>query len=930
MASKIQQRPILNPVQSSELRMPSISTGCGVGSNDQSRTQFCKTQLKFNKDVINAVSNLAVKFTNPRPIIIEKLQQPHEKQVQDDAQSLCSSLRFSVVSEDRLNMAVQLAKRDLRKKHLEEQVNDYLYKHKKDKIQTSLRTNHGKKKSANNTPHATNKAEMETVTKPRHQRNQTTKEEFARSGARVYICTSDQSQLRPELPDSPPTRDPGPHLNRNIPSNKSTEEIRRLRKELSKYFQKIEELAKKDKFVDVLDPDEEHRLQIKRQEQATRAARMLYVLQQQVNEIREAIENQSPQKVKHTKKSRAMSQLAAAHRGAVRALQMFVGQLSGQSELQIPAHYKLLGQLIRQLSLCSAKVENDADSSMPETIIDILHQVEDFDSRLEKQHAQNKSSQMLQKAQSVPAPNRKKSSCRHRSNSAERERTSHNRKDNVLCAPEGLFPHKIVEKWHVPESSGPQKCSGEWPPPLLEQQLEQDPPIPDRKARLDGLQHVEAMKKSAVEKIATKKGVLLPHQKQTKTLATRSCFQKATLSSELKKNQGPLKGSRPSSIPGCYNLESQRIPLKKQKIRLGGCVSTPADRSQASLLKEMEEERQDAAGTEAIRLAWLDGETARRMRDLNELCQQETDRIKKISSETVAPNKWIETAEEEIRKRLQPLLDKAQVIHDSWEKKARNKDSSLQQQLSLKVVDRAAGGADILGEKILDELLEDTAQELLRMELKAKVNSEASMKQDGPTLENMLQRMEEMERYQESVRRRMCQIEYADPVSWAENEKQEREFVLIDTQPCAPQPIRIGRILEQSEPMVDIINPRSLKAESLDELEWSGRLEPASILEPLVQKPSKNKQCGTVLAIPQKMVHNIYNYHQKFDLYLRMISHEAIGNFNPWLIAESLAEELMEEGISDVAVEFQDACEEYAEALFTAEFMQPVEHGFSV
>lgn len=71
-----------------------------------------------------------------------------------------------------------------------------------------------------------------------------------------------------------------------------------------------------------------------------------------------------------------MSQLAAVHRGAVRALQMFVGQLSGQSELHIPAYYKDLGQLIRQLSLCSARLENDTDSSMPETVVDILQQVE--------------------------------------------------------------------------------------------------------------------------------------------------------------------------------------------------------------------------------------------------------------------------------------------------------------------------------------------------------------------------------------------------------------------------------------------------------------------------------------------------------------------------------------------------------------------------
>ncbi|XP_051891222.1 protein moonraker isoform X2 [Pristis pectinata] len=932
MATKIQQRQVTNPAQSLGMWMPSISTGHDIGSSDQSRTQFYKTQLKFNKDVINAVSNLAVKFTNPHPIVIEKLRQPCEQQVQDDVQSLRSSMQFSAVSEDRLNVAIQLAKRDLRKKHLEEQVKDYLYKHEKDQLQNSLYLNHGKGKSADNTPHTMSKVEMESITKPRHQRNQATKGELTKSGARVYICTSNQSQVRPELSDSPPTHDPGPHLSQRNLGNKSAEEIRRLRMELGKYFQKIEELAKREKSVNVLDPDEERRMQIKRQEQATRAARMLYVLQQQVNEIQEAIDKQSPHKVKHTKKSRAMSQLAAAHRGAVRALQMFVGQLSGQSDRQIPTYYKELGQLIRQLSLCSAKLETDTDSSIPETVMDILHQVEGFDSLLGTQHAQKKSNQMPQKAQSVSAPNRKRSSCRHRSCSADRERTSPVTKDNVLSAPEGLPPFKIDENWHVPESSRPQQSSRESPPPHLEQQQEEDPPTPDRnaalRAGLEALQRVGALNKSATEKTTTKKGVLLPYHKLKKMPAMRSCFQKATVSSELKKNQGPLKDSKPLSIPACPNpfpMSSKRFPLKKQKTRLGGHISIPADRSQISLLKEMEQERREAAGTEAIRLAWLDSETARRMRELNELCQQETDRIKKMRSEIAAPNKWIEKAEEEIRERLQPLLDKAQVISDSWEKKSRHKDSSLQRQLSSKVADRAAASADFLGEKILDELLEDTAQELLSMELKAKVHSEALVMQDDSTLENMLQRMEEMERYQESVRRRMCQIEYADPVFWAEEEKQEREFVLIDTQPHTPQPIKISRTFKQSESMMDVIKPRSLEAESLDDLECGGRPEPASVLEPLTQKPSKKKERGTALPIPQNMVQNIHNYRERFDLYLKMISHEAVGNFNPWLIAESLAEELMEEGISDVATEFQDACEEYAEALFTAEFMQPVE-----
>lgn len=39
----------------------------------------------------------------------------------------------------------------------------------------------------------------------------------------------------------------------------------------------------------------------------------------------------------------------------------------------------------------------------------------------------------------------------------------------------------------------------------------------------------------------------------------------------------------------------------------------------------------------------------------------------------------------------------------------------------------------------------------------------------------------------------------------------------------------------------------------------------------------------------------------------------------------SLAEELMEEALGDVAAELHGLCEDYAEAVFTSEFLQSVE-----
>ena len=57
-------------------------------------------------------------------------------------------------------------------------------------------------------------------------------------------------------------------------------------------------------------------------------------------------------------------------------MQVFTSQLSAPSEGRVPSHYKELGQLIRQLSLCSAKVEVGQGSAVPETALDILQKLE--------------------------------------------------------------------------------------------------------------------------------------------------------------------------------------------------------------------------------------------------------------------------------------------------------------------------------------------------------------------------------------------------------------------------------------------------------------------------------------------------------------------------------------------------------------------------
>lgn len=85
---------------------------------------YALQQLQFNRNVPAVPENLALRFSNPCPIIIEKLKPSNDQRNLSgiDNSSIKSSGKFSIISEERLKQAIQLAKRDMKRKHLEEQM----------------------------------------------------------------------------------------------------------------------------------------------------------------------------------------------------------------------------------------------------------------------------------------------------------------------------------------------------------------------------------------------------------------------------------------------------------------------------------------------------------------------------------------------------------------------------------------------------------------------------------------------------------------------------------------------------------------------------------------------------------------------------------------------------------------------------------------
>ncbi|CAB1348988.1 unnamed protein product [Coregonus sp. 'balchen'] len=703
-----------------------------------------KSWLLFNAAMPANAYNRATQVGPPAPIVIEKLMPRVEKR--DDLDSTGSSLCFSALSEERLLAAVRLAKRDLRKRR-----------------QESLNSSPIRPQPEETTPIKSNVQQKGVVPK-RRSKTTGTKEEVTRSGAKVLVYTPQKYVSIPPGPDhglSPPTRDPGPRQTASQePHTALSQEVRRLQRELANYIQRIDQLANRGRMViESLEPDEQRRVEVRRQEQAARSARIIYVLQQQVKEIQEDLDKLRSQKIQHTNKSRAMNRLAAAHRGAVRAMQVFTNQLSDMSEGRMPSYYKEMGQLIRQLSLCSAKVET-------------------LDTALSKQKSPAQRRQARVRSSS-PARHRRSP---HRITSPPRPRAHRGpatrglRGPRRAAGPKKSFPDSRA----VPQHQQPPRAT-EPPPQLHRSQV--------LRAGLESLVHLREFREGGGQVPKSQEGALHPDRTKKQGAHVRDAgFQQPTVASRLRVCQHPQKEASvhwiPTSPHSPPKQQQQCSPQKRQEPRclfsplkpssgpseqqLSGVVTAEQDQGLTS-------DRQRQAHNEALRQAWLDRMTMQRLRDLNQLSKDEAERIQRLRSEVGSPTQWAERAEQEARGRLQPLLD--QVL--------------------------AAESAEVLSEALLAELLADAAQAAWTSETDRQTEGLAQLQ--APSLESMLLRMEEMEKDQEAVRRRFATFTYSDPHYWDRGDTTGLQRSAPGSRPVSPQPVRITRPALRHTTTADIV-----------------------------------------------------------------------------------------------------------------------------
>jgi len=405
---------------------------------------------------------------------------------------------------------------------------------------------------------------------------------------------------------------------------------------------------------------------------------------------------------------------------------------------------------------------------------------------------------------------------------------------------------------------------------------------------------------------------------------SRSRLQRTTVSSRLKTNQQPVRDNRAPWVP-----PNPTSPPASPKCAAWLKVKpSPKDATkEQSLQQDKAQEESPLRGAvvqEAVRLAWLDAEACKTLKELQELKAEGSDETQRQS---VSDTQLADKVEKVVLERLKPLLVKAQQrVNSSLEADPQLRDrpsadtATAQPTEEAVAVDRAPRSLRQLGDCLEDAThgpWATTRRRVSELEASAPVGDG----RDSPYLETLMLRVEEMEKYQETVRQRYNKIDYADPHLWMQEGK--TELPAVSERPLSPHPIRITKTPARKDPDVNIVLERPQNGNSLDESVGTDE-GPEKRGAPLVPLPeeSPQKEGRVALRVPPGLRHSISDYCSRFEKYLRLVAHEAVGAFDPWLMAESFSDELVDEALGAVAAELEDACEDYAEAVFTSEFLE--------
>ncbi|XP_072163588.1 uncharacterized protein [Diadema setosum] len=276
---------------------------------------------------------------------------------------------------------------------------------------------------------------------------------------------------------------------------------------------------------------------------------------------------------------------------------------------------------------------------------------------------------------------------------------------------------------------------------------------------------------------------------------------------------------------------------------------------------------------------------------------------------------------------------------------------------SMKEVDK--GYREQITDLLVDEILEDEAKELGRLDEDTMATREAHRIQEAPTFENILQELELIEVEEEQIRRRWRNVKYDDPLGTGSQEGQRSEGGgnvewMQGTPLDANQMERIPEVPTQHTAMV-FSKPVPTTSQETTSSHWQKvqrmeddharhvEEEDALIIPPITmttsqeQRPPASPKAvwesksstasrgsggrGHVpLFVPNDMMKRVEQGRDAFTTHLKRTSHLSYGTFNPWKLIEELSDEIVDDIIAGVTEEVGDVVGHYVDNLYAAEF----------
>jgi len=893
-----------------------------------------QTQLQFN---LRQEQPQQCYVRKPQPIIIEKLMaHPQPKHIDQTGSCKYNQEKLlnnnplqqqaeTMLSSEKLAVAVQLAKMDIRKLKTMLSSNDQVHeneitqeKSKKTQIKTlkddAKRTTALKEKRSTNVeeykkpkryslyyPEAITNNNRLSGNKPNVNSRRTTATD---NQPNVNLRRATTTDNRPNVYSRRTTTTGNDEVQY---ASKEEKELAMLQKDILNYSQTlnniVDRLGNKPYNMNAKNEDgefEEHKKkQTQAEEQKTRSSRMIYTLEHKINQLRD---DQSKQPMKPSKKTAYAQSLASAHRAAVRTLQTFVSHapLYYDTNGSLPSSYQQLAALVQRLihlskDLPSRYTNNNALETIQELIgslnkatrsstVPYKHNkinVKDKSSN-KKAFLDERESWIQQKAadlniksfQREDATPERLSTLKHAMNALNDGKT----KNTKMSTKQGNRMKSVILPPNLKKRSKPfiQRTKSNFAAPTVLSRIREKPTIEKQENKITP--PVTPKKNRRTYQLVSPKKVrdeeLIKEARER--IVSPQPTSRHSVSPQPTSRYSPTRGVSPVSFrssPPLYYNSPTSSPLA-QSLNVNGFA----------LMKK-----------EVYRQNWLDRLKAKEFLQLEKLGKMNSREFRKIQKEFSATQSLVQHAENEIRERLKPLLDKAEQLGMEEAKRENDYKTSIQQRLAALTSKKALSEGDRLGEYILDDLIREAAADLQQIELEKEAESDAAYEFDRPTIESVAQHLQAFEKEEEDIRRHYQSVKYnlngnnVDSMAYQIDEQPVRDMGI-----CTKQgPVTMFTTLDENSrrKLPDIGNDDEKSCNQFD------------------------------ITMPKSMVDNVLLFKTRYENYIKNNKLKSSG-FDPWILMEEICEEILTELCDDVSKDLSVLCDDFVEKIYEQEFIK--------